>query len=62
MSEGKRIQREKETVASMVEIYCSEKHGGKGLCKSCKKLLDYSHKRLDKCPFGEEKSTCAKCL
>ena len=50
-----RIEREKQTIKLMVEIYCKKKHGTKGeLCAEC-------HKRLSFCKFGEEKSTCSRC-
>ena len=57
-----RIEREKKTVAAMIRIYCRDQHGGrKALCESCRALLQYAWQRLDKCPFGEGKSTCARC-
>lgn len=57
-----RIEREKKTVAAMIRIYCRDQHGGcRGLCESCQALLQYAWQRLDKCPFGEEKTTCARC-
>jgi hypothetical protein len=57
------IVTEKRTVAAMVHIYCSDHHGSpRGqLCQSCRALLDYSHQRLDKCPYGEDKPTCKEC-
>ncbi|MGQ9501541.1 MAG: nitrous oxide-stimulated promoter family protein [Anaerolineae bacterium] len=58
-----RIEREKKTVAAMIRIYCRDQHGSrKALCESCYALLTYAWQRLDKCPFGEGKSTCARCL
>ncbi len=57
-----RIEREKKTVAAMIRIHCRDQHGGrKALCPSCQALLQYAWQRLDKCPFGEGKSTCARC-
>ena len=56
-----RIEREKETVSHMIHIYCRQKEGNKELCDDCQKLLEYAHKRLDGCKFGEGKSTCRKC-
>jgi hypothetical protein len=55
------IAREKKTVQAMVRIYCADHHGGGALCESCRGLLDYSHQRLDHCPYGEEKPTCKEC-
>ena len=31
------------------------------LCPECQELLKYAFERLDKCPFQERKTTCAKC-
>ena len=61
-SAGPRIAREKRTVRAMVTIYCrGHGHGGRPLCPECADLLSYALCRLDRCPFGEEKTTCAKC-
>ncbi len=58
-----RMEREKKTIAVMVEIFCADKHdSGKGeLCSDCRALLDYADQRLDKCPFGADKGPCANC-
>jgi len=32
-----------------------------GICPDCAALLEYAHWKLDKCPFGENKTSCAKC-
>ncbi len=46
----------------MVGIYCHNRHGTRGeLCGECRQLLDYAHARLDRCPFQEDKTTCANC-
>ncbi len=59
---GPRIRREQRTVAAMIELYCHDEHGMQGeLCADCQALHDYAMQRLDRCPFGEEKTTCAKC-
>lgn len=61
-SEGPRIQRERRTIAAMIELYCKETHGNDGhLCKACQGLHDYAMQRLTRCPFGEAKPTCANC-
>jgi len=59
-----RIKREKKTIDKMVHVYCKAHHNTKGgeLCPECTEFLEYAFMRLDKCPFQEEKSTCAKCL
>ena len=58
-----RIEREKKTINSMINIYCNKKHRHKKgeLCSECSELLEYAHKRLDYCKFGEEKKFCSKC-
>lgn len=46
----------------MIAIYCRSKHGfGKELCETCKELEQYALQRLEQCPFGDEKPTCATC-
>ena len=57
---SKRLAREWTTIETMVHIYCRDHHRG-GLCPECKGLLDYASVRLERCRFGEEKPTCAKC-
>ena len=50
------------TMATMVEMYCSSHHDTSGdLCADCEAFLDYAEVRLDKCPYGEQKPTCANC-
>ena len=57
-----RVESEKRTVKLMIEIYCKKKHKTKdGLCPECAELLEYAHKRLSLCKFGDNKSTCGKC-
>ena len=47
---------------AMVKIYCRDKHDSHGpLCESCAELMEYADKRLEKCPYQEDKPTCAKC-
>ena len=58
---GSRIAREKRTVSVMVGMYCRGAHGERELCKDCRDLLAYSEKRLDVCPYGDAKPTCARC-
>lgn len=44
----------------MIEIYCRARHGGR-LCAECEELYQYAVCRLDRCPFGADKPTCAQC-
>lgn len=56
-----KIEKEKRTIELMIKIYCKKKHKNKELCEECRELLEYAHKRLSFCKFGEEKTTCGKC-
>ena len=58
--ENRRLAREWKTVRCMVEIYCRVHHPA-ALCPDCEELLRYVSLRLDRCQFGEEKPTCARC-
>jgi hypothetical protein len=56
------IEREAATIRAMVVIFCHDLHGTEdGLCADCTTLLRYAEERLVRCPFGEEKPTCANC-
>jgi hypothetical protein len=61
--EHPRMQREARTVAVMIDISCTARHGTpKGeLCGNCAELLDYALLRLSKCPFQERKTSCGNC-
>lgn len=61
MNKSEKIEEEKRTVETMIRLYCRHKEGNAELCPSCKELLEYSHIRLSKCPFGAEKKTCRLC-
>ncbi|WP_033826784.1 nitrous oxide-stimulated promoter family protein [Bacillus andreraoultii] len=61
LNDGPNIQKEKETVQQMITIYCRKKHHQKELCEECKDLLQYAHKRLSYCRFGEDKTACSNC-
>jgi hypothetical protein len=57
-----RMTREARTIEAMIGIYCRDHHGTRGeLCPECAELLGYAGLRLEKCPFQENKTTCAKC-
>lgn len=56
-----RIEEEKQVIVQMIHLYCRKKEGNSELCSSCRNLMDYALLRLDKCPFGEKKSTCRQC-
>jgi len=62
VSKTGRIEREKDCITKMVEIYCEGVHGTRGgLCDGCRELLDYAVQRIDRCVFGAKKGACAKC-
>jgi hypothetical protein len=57
-----RLDRERHTIEVMLGIYCRSKHRTSGgLCPECRDLHDYAMQRIAKCPYGEDKPTCAKC-
>jgi hypothetical protein len=57
-----RLARELATLSAMFAINCRELHGtGDALCDGCAALLIYATRRLDRCVFGDDKPTCAKC-
>jgi hypothetical protein len=61
-SESRRIRREKTTVEAMIRIYCRDHHQSSPEDEpQCRELLEYAFCRLDRCPFGSEKPTCADC-
>lgn len=56
-----RIGREKKTVEMMIRLYCRRKENNAFLCTACESLMEYACKRLDSCPFGEQKTSCKSC-
>jgi hypothetical protein len=58
-----KLAREEKTISAMMRLFCRGNHKpkGRGLCPDCTELLTYARARLDKCPFGEDKGSCAKC-
>jgi len=59
---SKRLQRERKTIEAMIALYCRDQHRTSGgLCDECAALTAYARQRLDKCPFGDQKPTCATC-
>ena len=61
--EDKHLERERLTIEKMVGIYCADHHGGTDtrLCEECREFLEYAEVRLQKCPYGDDKPTCANC-
>jgi len=60
-SSKNRIAKEKETIQTMIAIYCKGKHKHTELCEECFALCDYALKRLTFCKFGDKKPSCRKC-
>ena len=59
-----RLKREHDTLVCMTRIYCHHHHDdpeGARLCPECAKLMRYAERRLEKCPYGQDKPTCANC-
>ena len=57
-----KVQHEKNLIALMMRIYCSNKHkSSEELCEDCKKVLDYANLRIDKCRYMETKTFCSAC-
>ena len=61
-SSNQRLAREFRTLEAMVRCYCRAHHERQASdCAECAALLEYAAVRLDRCHFGAEKPTCAKC-
>ncbi len=68
---GRRIERERRTLAAMIAIYCRDHHQTQRPqqtaadpspeCADCAELLRYANQRLDVCVFGESKMPCSDC-
>lgn len=59
---SKRLAREWKTIAAMITLHCRGRHRSRAvLCAQCQGLLDYAGLRLERCRFGVEKPTCARC-
>lgn len=57
-----RLIRQRRTMEAMIRLHCRAHHGTRGgVCADCQALQDYSAGRVDHCPFGAQKPTCAKC-
>lgn len=56
-----RIDDEKHAIVQMIKLYCKKVHKRKELCNECKELKEYALNRLDRCPYGDNKTFCSKC-
>jgi ATP-dependent helicase YprA (DUF1998 family) len=56
------MERECKTLEAMIRLFCRRHHGkAAGPCPECNGLLSYARERLEKCPFGNGKPSCANC-
>ncbi len=55
------IEREKQTVRKMIELYCRHRLKEDKMPEEYQLLAEYACARLDHCQFGEKKKTCKKC-
>ncbi len=56
-----RIEREKQTVRKMVSLYCRHCLKQENVPDEYQRLADYACHRLDRCRYGERKTTCEDC-
>ena len=62
LSHSRRLQRERKTMAAMIDCYCRDHHRpDAGVCPECQALIEYATLRLERCRFGAQKPTCANC-
>src|ERR1019366_5148175 len=62
VKEEGRLERERRTVRALLRLYCQGLHSTvEGLCAPCAELGRYADARLERCPYGEAKPTCATC-
>ncbi|MCX6280577.1 MAG: nitrous oxide-stimulated promoter family protein [Bacteroidetes bacterium] len=52
---------EKKTISAMIRVYCRSVHGSRIVCRQCRDLEDYAHKRVDHCIYGQDKPACKQC-
>jgi hypothetical protein len=46
----------------MIALHCRDHHHpADEVCPDCRQLLVYAMERIEKCPFDQDKPTCAKC-
>jgi hypothetical protein len=57
-----RLERERYTIQVMINIFCrGNHHTSDAVCVECQQLYSYAMQRVDKCPYQDDKPTCAKC-
>ena len=70
MNTEKKRTLEADVMAEMIALYCrghghahrtAEADGAPALCPDCRRLLDYAHDRIIRCPRMDVKSFCSAC-
>ena len=56
-----RIEREKQTVRKMIELYCRHHLKKDTMPEEYQRLAEFACRRLDHCKYGENKTPCKKC-
>ena len=56
-----RIEREKQMVHKMIELYCRHRLKEDAMPKEYILLAEYACRRLDHCRYGEKKTACKDC-
>ena len=57
----RRIEREKQTVRKMIELYCRHHLHQDQIPEEYQHLADFACRRLDHCKYGERKTACKHC-
>ena len=56
-----RIQREKQTVLKMIDLYCRHHLKHDTMPDEYQYLAEFACRRLDHCKYGEKKTACKDC-
>ena len=56
-----KIQREKQTVRKMIELYCRHHLKQDTMSDEYQHLAEFACRRLDHCKYGEQKTACKDC-
>ena len=56
-----RIEREKQTVRKMIELYCRHHLKQDTMTDEYQHLAEFACRRLDHCKYGEKKTACKNC-
>ena len=56
-----RIEREKQTVCKMIELYCRHHLKQNRMPDEYQHLAEFACRRLDHCKYGEKKGACKNC-